>query len=286
MIYIVVPIFNRIDQTRSCLRSIYKQSFQNFHIVVVDDGSTDNSSEIITKEFPEVTILNGTGGLFWTGAVHFAINFILRTCKINDWVLLVNNDVILEKNSIKILFDEAIKKERKYILNAISLDICDKNTIIKSGTIVKSWFWNISHHIYHREPYNLLKNLEPVEADLLTGRCLLHPVEVFMQVGNYNNNIFPHYAGDDEFSCRAKKHGFLLAVVPKAKVYLDTKTTGLNKSFLNNGILHLIKGLFGIKSSNSIFTKLKFTRVAVPFYARPTYFFIAVLKSLAFIIIK
>lgn len=282
MIYIIIPVFNRVDQTISCLKSIYNQSFQDIAIVLVNDGSTDNTSKIVNKEFPEVIIINGTGGLFWTGAVHYGVNFILKICKIDDWVLLVNNDVVLDKESIKILHSIAVNKQRKYILNALSIDAYDKKTIIKSGTIVRSWFWNLTQHIYHGKTYSSLSDLEPVDADLLTGRCLLHPVEVFLMVGNYNNNLFPHYAGDDEFSCRARKHGFLLAIVPKAKVYLNTKKIGVSDSFLKNRLLYLIRSLFDIRSSNSLITKFKFTMVAVPFYAKITYFIIAVVKSVVF----
>ncbi len=50
MIFIVIPVHNRKHFTRECLLSLRKQTFQNFKVIVVDDGSSDETSEMIQKK--------------------------------------------------------------------------------------------------------------------------------------------------------------------------------------------------------------------------------------------
>ncbi|NJO67968.1 MAG: glycosyltransferase family 2 protein [Bacteroidetes bacterium] len=69
----------------------------NSNIVVIDDGSIDNTSEIIKEKFPEVDILKGNGNLWWTGSVNIGARYAFSTKKAS-FVLLWNNDIIAHKN--------------------------------------------------------------------------------------------------------------------------------------------------------------------------------------------
>ena len=67
MIFVVIPVFNRIDYTKSCLQYLEQQTFPDIQPIVVDDGSTDRTSEIIRAEFPSVKLVQGSGDWYWTG---------------------------------------------------------------------------------------------------------------------------------------------------------------------------------------------------------------------------
>src|SRR5687768_11882173 len=90
MIFVVIPVFNRKHFTRECLSALENQTYKDYTIVVVDDGSTDGTSEMIHDEFPEVTVLKGTGNLFWTASVNMGIRHALQNGA--DYVLTLNND--------------------------------------------------------------------------------------------------------------------------------------------------------------------------------------------------
>ena len=271
-VYIIIPVHNRIEKTLKCLRSIYSQDYNDIQVVVIDDGSTDSTKKKITELYPRTTILKGSGSLFWTGAVNFGINYVLSICDKDDWVLLVNNDIQMTKDVISNLVSFSLDRGRNVIVNALSVDSIDKDTIIKSGTKILSWALNRTKHIYHGVSLKTLLTHDAVEVDLLTGRCLLHPVEIFNKIGNYNSSLFPHYGGDDEFSARAKLSSYRLFVLPTAIVYLEQESRSHKRQ-------DIFQALFGIRSNINIINKWKLTRAIVPLHAQASYYLIAVLKS-------
>lgn len=277
MIYVIIPVHNRLNFTIDCLNSLIKQNnFNQLKIIVVDDGSTDGTSNYLKKNFPEVKVLNGSGSLYWGGAINFGVKHVLNICDIQDWILIVNNDVELTTDAVSVLINFSKKKKRKVLLGSLTLSAKDRKTIIKSGTIIENWFLNRTNHIYKGLDISQITNKSPVKVDLLTGRCLLHPVEIFKKAGNYDSKNFLHYGADDEFSFRVKKYGFECMVCPNSIVYL--KSTCKKKKILN--LKKLFFTFFDIKSSSNIINKFKLSFKIAPFYARFSFFVIGVLKSL------
>ena len=278
MINVIIPIHNRVNYTISCIESLKKQDCINdLNIFLVNDGSTDQTTEIVNKKFPDVKILEGNGSLFWGGAVNYGIKNVLKFCKKNDWILLVNNDIELKSDAISNLIKKSEANNRKAVLGALSVCFKDKETIIKSGTIVKSWFLNITSHQFIGLKLKSIKSDKPIKVDFLTGRCLLHPVEIFEKVGNYDSKKFPHYGADDEFSMRIKNFGYSAILCPSSIIFLKENNTYdyEKKSFIGK-FLH---SFFNIKSSANIINKFNLTLKVVPHYAKVTFFLVGVLKS-------
>ena len=101
MIHILIPVHNRLKNTISCIKSVIKQKkCEKFKIIIVDDGSTDSTSKYIKKNFPKVVILEGSGSLYWGGAINLGIKYIKKNSNKHDWLLVINNDVELSPNSV------------------------------------------------------------------------------------------------------------------------------------------------------------------------------------------
>lgn len=135
---IIIPVHNRIDVTQVGLEELYRalgvtDSCEcRFRIVVVDDGSTDGTSEWISSQYPEVDVLTGDGNLWWSGSVNRGAEYSLETLNA-DFILLWNNDVVADDN----YFDEICR-----ITNVVGdHDICgstvfclnDKDRVWSSG---------------------------------------------------------------------------------------------------------------------------------------------------------
>lgn len=272
MIHVLIPVFNRIELTRRCIETLMLQTiYEEISVTIVDDNSSDGTAEWLKTEYPDITVLGGTGRLFWGGAIHFGIEYLLTKCNRGDFILLVNNDVELDLNVVKLLRDHIVSKDRRVIAGALAVDQSDRSSIVKSGTVVKNWFLNITEHLFLGQNFKSLKSDEAMKVDFITARCLLHPVEVFWQAGNYDANSFIHYGGDDEFSMRVKKFGIEAHLLPSAVVFLA------NSPGLKSGPFET---LFGIRSSSNIINKMRLSYRVAPLGAKSCFFLVGIIKSI------
>lgn len=60
-IYILLPVHNRCELTRHFIECLKSQTYQNFHLVLIDDGSTDGTSEMVLSNLDTVTVVRGNG---------------------------------------------------------------------------------------------------------------------------------------------------------------------------------------------------------------------------------
>ena len=91
-VVIVTPVHNRRRETLQCLRSIARSALDgiHLHIIVVDDGSTDGTSEALAEEYPDVQIIKGDGNLWYTAGTNRGLAAALEHEP--DYVLAINND--------------------------------------------------------------------------------------------------------------------------------------------------------------------------------------------------
>ncbi len=279
MIYVVIPVHNRSKSTLRCLEGIYKQDVDDIlRVVVVNDGSSDSTRSDIEREFSSVLVLEGDGSLFWTGGVKLGVEYVLGASSSNeDWIILMNNDVELPDSQVfRGLIEFSSQYQPPALVAPLSVSSVDHRTVVTSGTKMKSWFLNLTQHVFNGTFYDELNRGDPEAVDFMTARCLLHPIKVFREIGNYDAKHFPHYGGDDEFSYRAKKNGYDLFVLPSLVVYLN------ENEYLkeNNNRWSAVCGcLFGVRSSINLRDKFVFAFRVPPLYARFSYFFFAVLKT-------
>src|SRR5688572_16741369 len=77
-VYLIIPAYNRRAVTLSCLAALSEAGdLARNHVVVVDDGSTDGTSEAIRSQYPDVHVLPGSGELWWTGAIVLGMRYAL-----------------------------------------------------------------------------------------------------------------------------------------------------------------------------------------------------------------
>jgi GT2 family glycosyltransferase len=92
---IIIPTYNGIDNLKLVLNSLYRQSFRDFRIIVVDNASTDGSVEYIENEFRDVIIIRNPDNFGFAKAINTGLKYSLGNSK-PEYVLLLNNDIELE----------------------------------------------------------------------------------------------------------------------------------------------------------------------------------------------
>jgi GT2 family glycosyltransferase len=254
-VYICIPIFNRINFTINCLKSICSQSYKNFQIIICDDGSTDGSSEIISNLYPEVIIIPGTGNLWWTGATNLSVKKALEIGDKSDFILTLNNDTEIENNTIEELVSFSIA-HRRVIVGAINLFFNNRNLIEPSAFKAKGkGFLPLFHFRIHNWGDDIRKYSATFsEVNSLSGKGVLFPIEVFNTVGLYDEKALPHYHADSVFTRKANDYGFKIFLNYKAKVYSHQSLSGIGTITSNPKILEFIKSFFVLKSPNHFIT--------------------------------
>ena len=111
LISIIIPVYNREKYIEECLNSILSQTFNDYEILLIDDGSNDNTGIICDKyaeENKKIKVFHKKNG-----GVSSARNLGLRCAK-GKWIIFVDSDDVLAKESLTIM--NSIINKPNYIL--------------------------------------------------------------------------------------------------------------------------------------------------------------------------
>jgi GT2 family glycosyltransferase len=215
MIYLILPVFNRIKQTRQFIDDLLIQSYQDFHLILVDDGSTDKSDELVRSKLGDrVTILKGKGNWWWGGSLHQGYIFLSdKIAEPGDYVLIMNNDTSFEADFIQKGVDR-IKSDEKLLLTANAYSL-ETNAIIDSGVTID---WN---------NFAFRPAKSAGEINCLSTRGLLMHLSAFHEIGGFYPNLLPHYLSDYEYTHRAFRKGFKLITDKSFRLIADEAASGV-----------------------------------------------------------
>ena len=97
---IIIPHLNGKQHLQECLGSLRGQTFTDFEVILVDNGSSDGSQEFVKTHFPEVRLLELGENRGFTGACNVGYNFAL-----GDIIVLLNNDTMTDERWLEKLAD-------------------------------------------------------------------------------------------------------------------------------------------------------------------------------------
>lgn len=279
---IVIATYNKRLELRECLNHIFKSIWTLYKICVVDDGSNDGTWEILLQDYPDISRIRGDGNLWWTGGTNRGIDFCLQNgC---EYILLLNPDTLIQPDTIL----QLIKNSQLYG-NAITASIIvfhnNSNIVWWAGSkwgSLKSWLpiW-CNRYLYKRGIKLDELPEKPYYTDEAHGRGVLIPREIFKTIGLYDEIKFPQYGADIDFSFRAKRAGFSILVVPKAKSKLYTDSTGMKtpKAFYK-AIQEYWRYLVNRKNGEALRVWWNLLIRHAPFYTvLPSYIFIIALNT-------
>ena len=105
-IAVLITCHNRKHKTVKCLQKLYSQNnIENIKLKVflVDDGSSDGTGQTVKKLFPDITIIKGSGNLFWGGGMFLAWETALKDNIEYNYFLWINDDTFLFEDAISTL---------------------------------------------------------------------------------------------------------------------------------------------------------------------------------------
>jgi GT2 family glycosyltransferase len=273
LIFIIIPVHNRKEFTRNCLLSLRQQTYKYFKVVVINDGSTDGTEEMLTNEFPEVHVIKGDGNLWWTASTNLGVKYALE--KKADYILTLNNDTIATEEFLEKMIYWA-EKTPNALLGAFALNANTKQPVY-GGEII-NWKWANSKFLLDILPKEQWYGLH--EVTHFPGRGLLIPAEVFRKIGLYDEKYFPHYAADYDFTHKAIKAGYKVYCNYDAKLLIYPNVSSSIENRKKKNLKSYYTHLFGIKSNANIIIFIKYAFKNAPLLYLPSFLIVGLIRRI------
>lgn len=208
-VYIILLNWHGWQDTIACLESLASLEYTNYRILVVDNGSTDDSVTRIRAAHPEVPIIETGCNLGFSGGCNVGIRRALEEGA--DYVWLLNNDTTVEPLALSAMVDVAEADPRVGAIGSMIYYLDNPKEIQAwGGGSVNFWFGLSRHH------------LAPVPSSklhYLTAASILLRRSALEEVGLLDEETFFMYWEDVDFSFRLRKAGWRLAVADQSIVF-------------------------------------------------------------------
>jgi GT2 family glycosyltransferase len=210
LVSIVIVNWNGLEDTKLCLEHTRKQTYKNTEIIIVDNGSVDNSLEFLRQQ-KDIKLVINKKNLGFTGG-HIAGYKAAE----GDFILLLNNDAVMDVNYVKI----ALK------------DMLADDSIAALGG--RAYFWNKENPLFDvTNDFYAYQNINPItgegiftqhdsgviqEVNNVSGSCVMIRRNVIDRIGYLHDPFFAYYEESDLFA-RMKRSGYKIMYSPSLAIW-------------------------------------------------------------------
>ena len=212
---IVLLNWNGRDDTLACLASLSRLDYSAYEVVVVDNGSSDDSVKAIQAAYPHLMLITTDDNLGYVGGNNIGLEYAQTVGA--DYALLLNNDTEVASNFLSLLIEAAEEDPAAGIVGPM-IYYFDRPDIIWSAGGGIDWergdTWMIGLNEEDRGQFGKM----PRPVDFVTGCALLIKMPVVTHIGLLDHRFFAYYE-ESEWCIRAARGGFKILHVPQAKVW-------------------------------------------------------------------
>ena len=209
---VVVPNLNGKESIEACVDSLLQQKAR-IDIVVVDNGSTDGSTDFLNKKYgSKIVLLQQTKNLGFAGGVNVGINYAIK--KGYRFVALFNNDAVADSNWTYELLKNLELDSGAGIATGKIISSKD-GTIDSTGDMYTTW--GLPYPRGRGE--SSVDHYDKVEyVFAASGGASLYRVQMLQSIGLFDEDFFAYYE-DVDLSFRAQLAGWKIIYVPSAIVH-------------------------------------------------------------------
>jgi GT2 family glycosyltransferase len=205
--------------TIDCLESLSKTDYAPYRVVVVDNGSTDDSVASIRAAYPETVILEAGENIGYSEGNNAGIRFALENGA--EYILLLNNDTSVDADMLDRLVETAEADPNIGIVGPTQYYFDLPDTIWGAANYVQ-WAVGDTHRSRMGETVSghqaISTNGDLVEADYIDTCAALVHRQVFERTGLLDGRYFINY-DDADIGLRACEAGFRVVYVPRASMW-------------------------------------------------------------------
>lgn len=278
MISIIIVGYNNLLDLKDCFESIFKNSYKNFKVIYVDNGSSDNSYNFVRKKFKQVKLIKSKN-IGYAGGNNLGIKKAIKLGA--KYIFILNPDTIIDKNCLKELSSKA--SADKILQPLILIYERGKKTNLINTTGNHLNFLGISYCNDYRKTKRAAKtSLIPCAS----GAGFFVPVKILNDIGSFKDRYFMYHE-DVDLSWRARISGYEIALVPEALVYHKYSFSKNKKKFYfaEKNRLDFFFSNFQTKTILLIIAPFLINELLITFYSIiDGWFFYKITSSFAFVV--
>ena len=221
MIDVIIPTFNGRAHLPTCLNALRQQTRHDFRVLVVDDGSTDDTLTLLAHDYPEVHVLALPCNRGFIAAANAGI-----AATHGEYVVLLNNDTEATPRWLEFLVG-ALERWPQYDFAASKLLLFDRRDHIHSaGDFYCANGVPGSRGVWQRDrgQFDAVEEVwGPCAGAAAYRRTAL---DMLAEHGRVFDEDLGMYCEDVDLNLRARRHGFRTVFVPQAVVYHRLSATG------------------------------------------------------------
>ncbi len=219
---IIIPVFNQFHFTQACLASLQQHLDEHaLEVIVVDDGSTDETSDLVPRIEGVLYLSNPTNA-------GFIASCNLGAAKARgDYLVFLNNDTLVTEGWLSTLL-ETFQNEPQAGLVGSKL-VFPNGRLQEAGGII--WNdgsgWNFGNFDDPGKPeYNYLR-----EVDYCSAACAMIPKSIFESLGGFDTRYSPAYYEDTDLAFKLRQKGYKVFYQPLSEViHFEGATAGTDIS--------------------------------------------------------
>lgn len=211
LVYAVILNWNRPQDTINCLRSLAVQSHPNLKMLVVDNGSSDDSVARIQAACPDVKVLANPTNQGFARGMNKGLRQALAAGA--DFILTLNNDTLVAPDAVSRLLDHA--DSTVGLLAPIIYYAADPQRVWSLGGQIHPWTLEVIGSMRGRVDYGQWPDV--LTCDFVPGCAMLLARETLEKAGLFDERFFMYYE-DSDLCLRIRRAGFRILSVTTAKV--------------------------------------------------------------------
>ena len=209
-VLILIVNWNNYSDTKECLESLAQLTSENYQIMLVDNGSSDDSNQLLEEEFPEIELVNLQENLGFAGRNNVGLDYALKEGF--SHILLLNNDTIVQDGDFLTKLVQLLEEEPS--VGAVGPTVEQTDGIIQLSILP---YPNIGNTIVNTLGLYHPNHKKRQYVDSVAGCCVLVRREAIEQAGLLDENYFM-YGEETEWFYRMRKRGWKVLFIPKRSV--------------------------------------------------------------------
>ncbi|MBI4039374.1 glycosyltransferase [Candidatus Daviesbacteria bacterium] len=210
VVSVIIINWNGQKDLSGCLTSLKKVKDVEFEVILVDNGSTDQSAKVAQKIFPDVHVIRNQHNLGYAPANNQGLAGAR-----GEFILFLNNDTKVTDDFLKILVS-ILKADPKIAAVQPKIYLMGRGQMLDAVGSFLTWTGFLDHFGYERRDGP--QYAKPREIFSAKGACMLFRKSVLDQIGNFDNLFFAYFEETD-LCWRAWLAGYRVSYVPQAVIY-------------------------------------------------------------------